>query len=62
MLAAALVITMEMFNTAIEKLCDYLQPERDSRIGVIKDISAAAVFWSAVTSVVIAAFIYIPKL
>lgn len=62
LLAAGLVIGMEMINTAIEKLCDFVQPEKDPQIGAIKDISAAAVFWSAFVAVVVAALIYIPKL
>lgn len=62
LLAAALVFGMEIFNTAIEKLCDFVHPDREDRIGVIKDISAAAVLWSAITAVVIAAIIYVPKI
>ena len=34
---AFLVLTCEIFNTAIEKLCDYVHPEFDSNIGRIKD-------------------------
>jgi diacylglycerol kinase (ATP) len=37
-----MVIT-EIFNSAIEALCDYVQPEHDPRIGAIKDVAAAAV-------------------
>lgn len=36
-----MVIT-EIFNTAIEAICDYLQPEHDERIGAIKDMAAFA--------------------
>ncbi len=36
------MLVAELFNTAIEGICDYIQPSFDSRIGTIKDISAAA--------------------
>ncbi len=43
-----LVMSGEMFNTAIERLCDLIQPERDERVRIIKDIAAAAVLTLAV--------------
>lgn len=36
------MLSAEIFNTAIETICDYLQPNHDPRIGAIKDIAAAA--------------------
>lgn len=41
-LATGVMISAEMFNTAIEALCDYMQTEFDEKIGIIKDIAAAA--------------------
>ena len=41
-LATAMMISAEMFNTAIEAVCDYMQSEFDPKIGIIKDVSAAA--------------------
>ena len=41
--ATAFVLVAELFNTAIETLCDFVQPRHDPRIGIIKDIAAAAV-------------------
>lgn len=37
------MLITEIFNSAIEAICDYIQPERDPRIGAIKDVAAAAV-------------------
>ncbi len=37
------MLIIEIFNSAIEALCDYVQPEHDPRIGAIKDVAAAAV-------------------
>ncbi len=48
LLAVALVITAEGFNTAIEMLCDYAQKSYNRFIGRTKDIAAGAVLISAV--------------
>jgi diacylglycerol kinase (ATP) len=32
-----------LLNTAIERLCDRLHPERDPAIGYVKDLGSAAV-------------------
>lgn len=42
MAATALVIISEMFNSAIEALCDFVETKENHKIRVIKDISAAA--------------------
>lgn len=44
----ALVILCEIFNTAIEKIGDYLNDQHDERIRTIKDLSSAAVLVSAI--------------
>lgn len=43
LVATALVLAAELLNTAIEELCDYVQPDRAPQIGATKDIAAAAV-------------------
>lgn len=42
MAATALVMISEMFNSAIEALCDFIETNENHRIKIIKDISAAA--------------------
>jgi diacylglycerol kinase (ATP) len=37
------VLVIELLNTAIEKLSDFVTPSQDPRIGRIKDMSSAAV-------------------
>jgi diacylglycerol kinase (ATP) len=37
-----LVLTGELFNTAVEALCDFVSPGHDPRIGIVKDVAAAA--------------------
>jgi len=60
LLLIGLVLAVESVNTAIEKLCDYIQPEFHSRIGFIKDISAGAVTFAVIFAIIIAAIIYFP--
>ncbi len=60
-LAIGLVLAIEGLNTAVEKVADFIHPEFHEKIGFIKDIAAGAVFFAAVTAIVIGCFIYIPK-
>ena len=59
-LAIGLVLSIEGLNTAVEKIADFIHPEFHSRIGFIKDIAAGAVFFAAITALIIGAIIYIP--
>ena len=38
-----IMVIAEMFNTAIEALCDFIETDENKKIAIIKDISAAAV-------------------
>lgn len=60
--AIAFVWITETINTAIEKIVDMISPDYNSKAGAIKDISAAAVLMAAFYSVIVAAFIFIPKI
>jgi diacylglycerol kinase (ATP) len=53
LLATGAMIAAEMFNTAIEAVCDYMQSDYDEKIGMIKDVAAAA------TAVVIGAWLLV---
>lgn len=57
-----LVIICELFNTAIEKLCDVVTGEYHPVIGYIKDVSAAAVLLACLLSVIAGLIIFGPKL
>ena len=61
-LAIGLVWAAELFNTAIERLCDVVSPKRNPHIKFIKDVAAAAVLVTAVMAVITACIIFIPKL
>jgi diacylglycerol kinase (ATP) len=61
-LAIGLVMGIEGLNTAIEKLSDFIQPNHDPKIGLIKDISAGAVMIAAVAASILGLIIYLPKI
>jgi len=58
LMASTGVLSAEIFNTAIEKICDMVQPDFDKRIGFIKDISAGAVLLMAIGSVAVGIIVY----
>ncbi|MEP6726064.1 MAG: diacylglycerol kinase family protein [Bacteroidota bacterium] len=60
--ATGLVWMAELFNTAIEKLCDMVCPKQHPQIKFIKDVSAAAVLVTALVAVITACIIFIPAL
>ena len=53
-------MSIEGLNTAVEKIADFIHPEFHSRIGFIKDIAAGAVFFAALTAIIIGLMIYVP--
>jgi diacylglycerol kinase (ATP) len=59
-LAIGIVLSVEGLNTAVEKIADFIHPEYHERIGFIKDIAAGAVFFAAITAIIIATIIYVP--
>jgi diacylglycerol kinase len=58
----AFVISMEMLNTAIEKLCDVVHKELHPDIKRVKDIAAGAVLVSAIFSLMTGLIIFLPKI
>lgn len=59
-LTIGLVIGAEALNSALEKLCDVVQPAQDSRIADIKDIAAGAVLFCSIIAVIIGILIFQP--
>ena len=62
LLCIAMVLTAELVNTAIEKLCDVVEPEIHPGIKSVKDISAGAVLLDAIISFVAGLLIFLPKI
>ena len=52
----------EMLNTCLERMADVVHPAAHPTIKFIKDLAAGAVLVAAITAVVVALFIFIPKL
>ncbi|OSZ80816.1 diacylglycerol kinase [Chitinophagaceae bacterium IBVUCB2] len=52
----------EIFNTVIEKAMDFISIEKDNRIKIIKDLSAAAVLIAALVAMLTGCLIFIPKI
>ena len=42
LLATGVVLAAELFNTAIEALCDFVETRHNEKIRIVKDIAAAA--------------------
>ena len=57
----ALVVSAELINTAIENVADMISQEKNPKIKVIKDVSAAAVLVNAIASIIVGLIIFLPK-
>ena len=56
------ILAIEGVNTAIEEIADFIHPDYHPKIGLIKDISAGAVFIIAITAITVGTIIYFPKI
>jgi diacylglycerol kinase len=54
------ILTAEALNTVAEKICDFINPKYDDRIKLIKDISAGAVSFAVMSSLIVLIIIYYP--
>jgi diacylglycerol kinase len=57
-----LVLSMELLNTSIEKICNLITKDIHPVIKVIKDIAAAAVLIVAIGSFICGIIIFLPKI
>jgi len=55
------VLILELINTTLETLINIVSPEIKEEAKVAKDVSAAAVLIGALLSVVVAGFLFLPK-
>lgn len=60
--ALAVILSVELLNTAIEAVVDMVTSEFHPLAKVAKDCGSAAAFVSTLVTVVILAFIFIPKI
>lgn len=62
LLLIAIVISLEAINSAIENLSDVVSPQKNEKIKIVKDMSAAAVLIASSIAVICGCLIFIPKL
>lgn len=58
LLCCFLVLSAEILNTAIEKICDMVQPDYDECVKFIKDISAGAVLLLTILATIVGVVVY----
>ena len=61
-IVTGIVFIAELLNTSLESLADIIQPEWNEQVRKAKDYAAAAVFISAIISVLVGGIIFIPKI
>lgn len=54
-----LILSAEIFNTAIEDLCNKVEPKEDSQIKKIKDLIAAGVLASSLGGFILGVFTFL---
>ena len=57
-----MVITAELFNSAIERLVDMVSPQWQSIAGEVKDIAAGAVLVTAIAAAIVGLIVFVPYL
>ncbi|MEQ8910067.1 MAG: diacylglycerol kinase family protein [Vicingaceae bacterium] len=62
LLVIAVVWICELFNTALENLCDKVAPENNPTIKKVKDLSAAAVLVSSILALIVGGILFLPPL
>lgn len=61
-LAIGLVLVSEMVNTVVEDIMDFVHPETDKKVGLIKDLASGSVLMSVIIAVAIGLIVFIPYL
>jgi diacylglycerol kinase len=56
------VLAMELINSSIENISDFISPERNETIKKVKDLAAAGVLIAAFTALIIGLIIFIPNI
>jgi len=56
-LVCFLILGSELMNTAIENLCDLVNPDQDPRVKLIKDLAAGSVLFFSLASLWVAGWV-----
>ena len=57
-----LVMSAEIFNTAIEEIVNFISPQKNEKAGVIKDLAAGAVLVLSMVALITGIIIFLPKI
>jgi len=55
-----LVLALELINSTVERIMDFVAPEKDERVRIIKDLMAAIVLFTCFGAVVIGFIVFYP--
>jgi len=61
-ICSGIVLSLEIFNTAIERWTDLVEPAHNKTAGTVKDLAAGAVLTASVFSAVVACVIFVPHI
>ena len=61
-LCIGFVFALELVNSAIENISDFVSPQKNEIIGKVKDLSAAAVLVAAICSAIVGIIVFLPKI
>lgn len=56
------VLSLESINTSIEQICDTIEPNKNPKIKIIKDVAAGAVLLASLFSIIIGLLIFLPHI
>lgn len=62
LILSAIVIGMEIINSAIERICNFISPEWNENIKQIKDLASLAVLVVSIVAVICGLIIFLPKI
>lgn len=58
-ITVGVVISAELMNTAVEKLCNFIEPRLSTHIRIIKDLAAGSVLVCALSALVVGCVIFV---
>ena len=61
-LTIGFVLILELINTALEALTDLVSPKIKPKAKEAKDVSAAAVLFSAILSIIVGILLFLPRI
>jgi diacylglycerol kinase (ATP) len=59
-IVVGLVWSFEALNSALEVLCDKVEPTNDPKIKVVKDVAAGGVLLASITAAIVGGLVFFP--